>query len=62
MKLALGTTGNDHAGLATLYIDIVTTQVNLINITANMSQLLLDQVLLSEQIIQHFNVPFEKLP
>lgn len=62
MKLALGTTGNDHAGLATLYIDIVTTQVNLINITANMSQLSLDQVLLSEQIIQQFNVPFEKLP
>ena len=62
MKLALGTTGNDHAGLATLYIQIVATQMDLIDITSSTSQLSLDQVLLSEQIIQQFNVPFEKLP
>ena len=62
MKLALGTTGNDHAGLAKLYIQIVATQMDLIDITSSTSQLSLDQVLLSEQIIQQFNVPFEKLP
>jgi outer membrane protein TolC len=62
MKLALGSTGNDHAGLAKLYIQIVATQMDLIDITSSTSQLSLDQVLLSEQIIQQFNVPFEKLP
>jgi outer membrane protein TolC len=62
MKLSLGTTGNDHAGLAKLYIQIVATQMDLIDIISSTSQLSLDQILLGEQIIQQFNVPFEKLP
>jgi hypothetical protein len=36
--------------------------MDLIDIISSTSQLSLDQILLGEQIIQQFNVPFEKLP
>jgi outer membrane protein TolC len=62
MKLALGKTTNDHAGLANLYTQITSVQIDLISISSDMQQLLLDRVLLSEQIIQQFNVTSEQLP
>jgi hypothetical protein len=62
MKLTLGKTTNDHAGLANLYTQIASVQIDLISISSDMQQLLLDRVLLSEQIIQQFNVTSEQLP
>ncbi|HIG37633.1 MAG TPA: hypothetical protein EYQ12_09175 [Oceanospirillaceae bacterium] len=62
MKLALGKTANDHAGLASLHTQIASTQIDLVSIASGMQQLLLDQVLLSEQIIHQFNVTSEQLP
>jgi hypothetical protein len=61
-KLALGNTDNDHAGLANLATQHASAKIDLIGITYDMQQLLLDRVLLSEQIIQQFNVTSEQLP
>ena len=62
MKLALGKTANDHAGLANMHTQIASAEINLIGIASDMEQLTLDHVLLSEQIIQQFNVSSEQLP
>ena len=62
MKLALGQTANDHAGLANLHTQMASAQIDLVSITSDMQQLLLDRVLLSEQIIQQFNVTSDQLP
>lgn len=62
MKLALGKTANDHAGLASLHTQIASAQIDLVSINSDMQQLLLDRVLLSEQIIQQFNVTSDQLP
>ena len=62
MKLALGKTANDHAGLANMHTQIASAEINLISIASDMEQLTLDHVLLSEQIIQQFNVSSEQLP
>lgn len=62
MKLALGKTTNDHAGLASLHTQIASAQINLVSIDLDIQQLRLDRVLLGEQIIQQFNVTSNQLP
>ena len=62
MKLSLGKTANDHASLANMYTQIASAEINLIGIASEMEQLTLDHVLLSEQIIQQFNVSYNQLP
>ena len=62
MKLSLGKTANDHASLANMYTQIASAEINLIGIASDMEQLTLDHVLLSEQIIQQFNVSYNQLP
>ena len=62
MNLALGSTNSDHAGLAQLHTQIASTEIDLINLQADTSQLLLDRVLLAEQIIHQFNVSATQLP
>jgi len=62
MQLSLGKTANDHAGLANMHTQIASAEINLIGIASDMEQLTLDHVLLSEEIIQQFNVSSEQLP
>ncbi len=61
-KLALGVTSNDHAGLANLHTQIASAKIALVGITSDMQQLALDRLLLSEQIIQQFNVSSDLFP
>ena len=45
-----------------MYTQIAGAEINLIGIASDMEQLTLDHVLLSEQIIQQFNVSYNQLP